>query len=340
MSEYPIMKKEEKIRMILRQLNGEASRDEKEIFSQWLLEGSKNLDLYIEIKGLWELPLSSGKMFNTTFEAERIHKSIHIQGRKHRILQNLMTTAAIAVIFIVVGSIFYLRENSDSHSVSATQQVNMVTKSSGAGEQLRLTLSDGTVVRMNAESSIQFPEKFETNCRSVKLTGEAFFEVTKDPKRPFTVHTDQISTTVLGTSFNIKAFKNEDIAVTVATGRVRVENSFNKTKEVFLHPNEQAVYNKQNSNVRIDEVDAQDYYTWTGGIIRFNDDSLEEVVKTLERWFDVTISLEGQPANYPRIKGSYKDNNLNSILDGLSFIYNLNYKLDGNKTIVITLKPS
>ena len=333
------MTKDEKIRLILRQLNKEATLEERSQFSMWLLESSENLDLYIEIKELWESPMTRQLEFNSAKADKKIDQIIQQKERSIRFWQHSRRIAAVVIILIIAGTAAYHQLNQKTEIVSEVKPVQQIIKKSEAGEQLRVTLPDGSVVHLNAGSFIRFPEKFDSDLRKVTLVGEAFFEVVKNPQQPFVVESENIMTEVLGTSFNIKAFKNENIAITVATGKVLVKHIQEKQpEELILSSNEQAVYKKNEKHFERAAVDASHFYAWTTGIIRFNNESLEQVVHALERWYNVSIQLEENYNTHIRVNGSYKDKRLYTILNGLSFMYDLEYQYKNGKTIIISNK--
>jgi len=330
------MTKNEKIKLILRQLNGESDWKEDQEFSQWLLDNPKNLDLYIDIKKLWESPIAHPLQFSSTKAEKRINKALHKKKRKIPLWQSGQKIAAAVVILVAVGIVSFHQIKTHQTIGKNTEVVQQITKTSGAGEQFRVRLPDGSIVHLNAGSSVQFPKEFGENSRQVKLTGEAFFEITKDAKRPFTVKSKHVATTVLGTSFNIKAFEYSEITVTVATGKVKVKNcNGNYTNEILLLPNQQAIYKDQEKKFQMTEVIAKNYYAWTDGVIQFNNDPLHEVIKILERWYNVRIFTEGAINKEIRITGSYKDKNLQTILGGLSFMYDLSYHYENNNIVII-----
>lgn len=324
--------------MILRQLNGEANPEEKKFFGQWLLARPENFDLFIEIKQLWETPMTRSLKFDDTKALARINQAT---TRKRQIIWHRYATriAAAAIILVTVGTMAFHHFAKPHPEQLITETIKLITKTSGPGEQLRITLPDASVAHLNAGSTICFPEKFTGHSREINLSGEAFFEVTKDSLRPFIITSANITTTVLGTSFNIKAFDDQHIAVTVATGKVRVENKQeNLTDEIMLRPNEQAIYNKGENRFTRQEVDARHYLAWTDGIIRFNNDDLQEVTNMLERWYRVSIQLDTNGLEKMRINGTYKDKKLYTILDGLSYMYNLSYTWQNDSTISISKK--
>jgi ferric-dicitrate binding protein FerR (iron transport regulator) len=335
------MPKKEIIKMILRQLNQEGSATEREQFSNWLMETPENLDQYIEMKQLWETPFNIEKQFDESKALQRLHaasqKKKTILGSSKAVLQ----IAAMVIILLTTGSYLLFYRQSDRIPPATRQKIALITKKSNPGEQMRVTLPDESVVWLNAESTLSYPEKFEDGHREVILSGEAFFEVTKNPQRPFIVHTYEMTTTVLGTSFNIKAFDDQEATVTVATGKVRVAHptTGNKTDEIYLLPNQQAVWSQKSGTLQKKNIDAENYYAWKNGTICFNNETLGETMHMLERWYNVSIKLNtGNSENRHYINGNYKDKKLYNILDGLCYIYDLEYEYLNDRTILISKK--
>mgnify|MGYP000418678474 CR=1 FL=1 len=327
------MTKDEKIRLILRQLNGASGEQEEKDFSNWLLQDPGNLDLYIEIKKIWNTSVSPDFSFKEADARQKLDKAIEKDKRKIRIQRYLRNVAAVSTLLIILSifSFFYFRKPPDKNV--SVQTVHYITKQSKPGEQLRLTLPDASVVNLNAGSSITFPEKFSEGRRQIKLYGEAFFNVTRNPECPFVITSNGITTTVLGTSFNIKAFDKNDFTITVATGKVKVEKQ--DAGQLYLLPNQQATYHKRDRQFSTKEVDASNYFMWISGTLQFNNDPLDEAVRMLERWYNVEIQLQDKSYNNIRINGNYKDKKLYTILDGLCYMYHLKYQYINDSVIVM-----
>ncbi len=145
-------------------------------------------------------------------------------------------------------------------STAATTSAQLKALSIPRGQDYHLTLADGTKVWLNAESRLEFPDRFNGNTREVRLQGEAYFEVKKDVKRPFIVHTDYLSTRVLGTSFDVRAYSRKDASVTLVSGRVQV-----KTGDLaqILSPGEQAALT--GSQLAVKAVDTYPITQWKEG---------------------------------------------------------------------------
>lgn len=153
----------------------------------------------------------------------------------------------------------------------------------GKGGEYRLVLSDGTVVWLNAGSSLRYPVGFNGECRMVELQGEGFFQVVRKEEKPFVVKTGKVRVEVLGTVFNVMNYADDPyMQVTLASGKVRVDAGEHK---VILNPDEQAQIAESGINVR--KVEARYYTSWTENRFLFEEEPLEMIVRKLARWYNL-----------------------------------------------------
>lgn len=171
------------------------------------------------------------------------------------------------------------------------------------GGEYSITLSDGSIVYLNSESELRYPVKFVGEDRRVYLSGEAYFDVSKDKEHPFSVDVNGSVVKVLGTSFNVRAYADEnEILTTLVQGSVR----FSAGKEsVVLKPGEQAVLNKS-GRVVIKEVDTYLYTAWKNGVFAFEKQRLEEIMNVVARWYDVNIFWENASQKEVTFTGKMK----------------------------------
>tara|TARA_R110002072_G_scaffold263178_2_gene422018 strand:+ start:948 stop:1961 length:1014 start_codon:yes stop_codon:yes gene_type:complete len=208
-----------------------------------------------------------------------------------------LTWLRAAVVFFILGltSIFFIisrQENDQSYTLELDD--TFITNSNQKGEKTKVMLEDGSVVYLNSQSTITYPKNFKSN-RSIQLEGEAFFEVVKDPDHPFEVEAKGIITTALGTSFNISTFnKNQMVAVTLLTGKVKL-NQYGNKEFIELNPGEESMLSVDFLELEKYKVLSEDRVLWTQGILKFDEASLDEMVEILERWYGVTIRVNGQP---------------------------------------------
>lgn len=207
------------------------------------------------------------------------------------------------------------------------------------GAHYDVTLSDGTKVWLNAESSITYPVVFTGEERDVTIDGEAYFEVAKNKEMPFHVNSGGQTIEVLGTHFNVNAYDNEDaIKTTLLEGSVKVTRGL---ENVILTPGEQSVNRKANEHLIVKNADPGEAVAWKDGLFSFRNADLKTVMRQIARWYDVEIRYEG---NIPPREFSgkiHRNNNASQVLEILSytnihFTIKKNTGVGSNKTIVVT----
>lgn len=201
--------------------------------------------------------------------------------------------------------------------------------------QYQVVLSDGTKVFLNAESSLRYPTVFDNSTREVILEGEGYFEVAKDPNKPFIVSTKYQKIRVLGTRFNVSAYLDEPYTkTTLAEGSVQILTNNNESN-IILKPNQQAVYDN-GQLVTLDNVDVEEYISWTKGEIMLTNLQLADVFKQLERWYDVSFVYERSKLSKKTAFGVLDRNlPLDDILKSLEHNYLIKFQVEGRRVIVI-----
>lgn len=221
------------------------------------------------------------------------------------------------------GSVRY----KDGTLVENEESVQNLTLSTPKGGQYSVTLSDGTTVWLNAASSLSYPTSFTGKERRVKLTGEAYFEVHHNAKQPFIVSTNGQQIRVLGTSFNVNAYKDENKTVTtLVNGRVQLSRDGNN-EALQLHPGEQSVL--AGAGFEIAEVDPSLFVTWKDGQFRFKATPLIEVMRQIERWYNLDIDYTGIPADIQIHASISRDKKLSTVLHALEKIADLKFDVKG-----------
>jgi hypothetical protein len=203
------------------------------------------------------------------------------------------------------------------------------------GRQYEVTLPDGTHVWLNAESSLRFPVAFTGDKREVALSGEGYFDVKPNSTLPFLVNAGHVKVRVLGTGFNVMAYKDEGvIATTLVNGSVQVAS----TDSVIIRPGEQALANV-GQKISIQAADLDRVLAWKSGEFSFDGLTIKGIMRQLVRWYDIEVAYEGtMPSNefygiFPR-KG-----NASQILDALELTGHIHFKSAGNKILVISGPP-
>ena len=202
------------------------------------------------------------------------------------------------------------------------------------GKTFRLTLSDGSMVHLNAGSTFKFPVNFLSgHDRQVFLKGEAYFEVARDEASPFLVSAAGIGVKVLGTSFNVNSYESLTPYAVLAEGKVEVyrENGVN-SDVVIIEPGEKA--SLEGERLTIDEVDLEDYLGWRNGMLSFNNEPFEAILQKIERHYGVSIDNDYQELGAIRFRGTFKDETITELLDTFKESAGFEYSVNNNKITI------
>jgi hypothetical protein len=201
------------------------------------------------------------------------------------------------------------------------------------GKTFVITLSDGTMVNMNAGSSLKYPVQFiKGHNREVVLEGEAFFDVTKDKKHPFIVKTRGVDVRVLGTKFNVSSYKEDaEINTVLVEGSVSLSTEATPNEKAMLVPGEKGTWNNQKSTIAVEKVDTRIYTEWMSGEIVFRKTAFRDIIIKLERSYNVTIENNKKELLDKKFNASFNKNieSIEVVLEAMSKIQNFSYKKEG-----------
>ena len=264
---------------------------------EWLIEYLKGdiSELYLIALDGFSKDVLEKKIMLHREESNQILNSIHqrIQPSKfgtpvRRLYFKLLVAASVGIVFCLG----YLLRNQLGSSANPIKYESIVTL---AGQLKLIQLADGTNIWLNADSRMTYPEKFAGKTREVKLSGEAYFEVAHDIAMPFIIHSGKVNTTVLGTSFNIKAYPDDKtIKVAVVTGKVGVtkKSATSNQTAVLLTPNKQAVFTDANGTLVSETIDASTIISWRQGKLQYRNAPLSEVLADVQRKYNVVIKAD------------------------------------------------
>ena len=207
------------------------------------------------------------------------------------------------------------------------------------GGEYNLILSDGTWVYLNAESVITYPQKFVGEKREVTLEGEAYFQVTASKEHPFIVKTKDMDVLVTGTEFNVKAYPDElNVQTTLLRGKVAVFAGIDKKEKIEIEPNQQAEWSRENVKLQVREVDPDLFVAWKNGQFLFRQDRLEDIMKTLARWYDMEVFYLDESIKNMAFAGKLdRSEDITPILNVLRATDKLTVEVNG-KRIVLGVK--
>jgi ferric-dicitrate binding protein FerR (iron transport regulator) len=215
---------------------------------------------------------------------------------------------------------------------TGTDEIAYNTLTTPRGGQYKITLPDGSKVWLNAASSIKYPAAFTGKDRKVEITGEVYFEVTKNASKPFKVQVNQQEVEVLGTHFNINSYSDEDaIRTTLLEGSVKINTSNGNS---FLQPGQQAQLQKAGKIKLVNNVDLEETMAWKDGNFQFENSDIKTVMRQIARWYDVEIEYKGYVSKH--FIGTISRNvNLSQVLTMLQQTGEVKCIIEGKKVIIM-----
>lgn len=273
-----------------------------------ILESSDSIGSNVKMRILDNIRSQAGYSPDTSGEKEH---------RSHQF--NLRWVANIAAILlpfvIVLGAYLYLKPS----------EVVPFEVIADMGEKANLTLPEGSKVAINSGSKIIYYSDYNKNDRVIKLNGEAFFEVSHDPVKPFIIECEDIKIKVLGTTFGIKAYENEKyVSIVLNSGKIQL---ITPKEEIIMKPNERILYNKTTQSTSRENVKAEDYTDWKQNRLRFENESLETIMNTVSRMHNIDIIFEDQNLKEQRFTGTVDNTNIESVLDAIRLTSSITYRL-------------
>lgn len=209
-------------------------------------------------------------------------------------------------------------------AVDQSSSVQMATVSTGVGEHKTVALPDGSEIVLNAKSTLQYPEEFETDSRQVKLKGEALFSVAKDSERPFEVTANGITTTVLGTVFNVDAYSGDSmVKVSLLEGSVRVQGL---DTTMLIKPLQQSNFNLKTKKAGVAVFDSTAVMAWKRGDLVLSKTRFDELLRIVERRYGAKVKLQSQDIAGYTISGKFRNPSIQTLLESICATKSLQFK--------------
>jgi transmembrane sensor len=350
------MEKDRFIELLTKDLTGEITVDEKRELIY--LRGEPFYDRKEEnlLRTYWsdshKVEYDSAALFNRirqridngeTGEEESPHDFAEMDGIDEGPLVTPLfgwATRAASVLLILCCMLFVFNSY-------FTYRKELIVKETAKGVRSVFTLKDGTEIRLNADSRLEYPANFSDSTREVFLIGEAFFDVSKDAAHPFIIHTKDMDIKVLGTTFNVKAYSNESLTeTTLLHGAITVTLNNSSKKQIYLKPSQKLVFrNPRNDNRRAASTNTDtdtamgqltyfkpDHTTiietsWTDNKLTFKNQDFSTLARSMERWYNVDISFDSETAKQLRFTGIIEKENVNDALKALQLTEKFNYSI-------------
>jgi ferric-dicitrate binding protein FerR (iron transport regulator) len=338
--------------VLARYMTGEGSDRDREEISSWLRSDPSHQQVLEEFRHIWESASENGgtqlkkiddveqawgelkvRMNPPKTKPPKRYPSLNNHSSKHPFLSSFWKVAAAVLIAGLIGFFAYSISTKNSSGKAVSMMQVFATKK---GQQLQLTLSDGTHILLNADSKLKISQNFGLKKRAVYLTGEAYFKVVKNPKKPFVVHSRGTVTQDLGTSFIVWAYPDDkNVLVVVKEGRVRFKaDSKHSMQANILTADQLGSYNRRKHKMSRKKVDDLNLYLgWTKGYLNFKDASMGEVAQRLERQYDVKVVFKNTAIKKMKLTASLKNRTLQHVLNLIAKALDIQYRMNHNEVI-------
>lgn len=308
-----------------RYIAGDATQQEKEEVARWLDADKKNMKEFLAERKLYDISIWQEEQI-------RVAGKVALDKKQQTLRTVAIGLSKIAAIFILAFTLAY----TFLLDKSVTEPASMQTIFVPPGQRAELTLTDGTKVWLNAKTTFTFPNKFTADGRNVTLDGEGYFDVTKDPQKPFIVKTKQYDIKVLGTEFNVTAYSaSSNFETSLIRGAVEVSSSTSQAK-MTLQPNTRTYV--ENGILKKGAIEHDTYFLWKEGLICFYDEPVDKMIEKLELYYDVKIDVQNKELLRNRYSGKFRTKDgVEHVLKVLQLNNKFTYTKD-NDLNLITIK--
>lgn len=327
--------------IIIRYLDGSAELEEKIFLLQWLKQSDDNRENFTVTRDLW---LSCNVAAESDLEVDialanlkdRIWQEHIRMSTKQRGLPMVLRWIRVAAVLLLLLGVGYGLGRLGKISVSDVIVQNQLITAKGS--KGRFTLPDGSVVWLNSETTLIYPNHFIGNKRTVILEGEAYFEVAKDVKKPFIVQAGGIDVEVLGTSFNLDSYSaGESVQTALLSGKVKITGKALK-EPVYLHPNELFTYRKSDQGTSVEEAKVGLYVDWIKDRLVFDNDRLTDILISMEGRYNMDIECPERFAASTRLSFTIRQESIEEVMEAMSQIAPIRYEIKGNKVYITSRK--
>ena len=315
------------IYMIIRNIASNGVEYAMEI-REWLDGSNENKKVYQDLLHVWQVTGNFPERFspNRPEAWKKVQQHIHSQKKKYFLYHRIgQVAAAIIVIFLSIWSGTEL--DRWKHKPQYTEVF------SPAGQKTRIILPDSSVVLLNGNSQIRYNLNFNDKNRSVELKGEGYFDVRKDLSKQFIVSTSELDVNVFGTSFNVKAYENDQtVEVGLKSGKIGIDRHEKVIAQLI--PGQIATFDKKEQKLDVGKMDINLVSAWTREEMLFEEDSLEEIIKYIERRYGVNIQVAPELLDGERLTFKVKTESLSELLNLINLLKPIKYHIDGKQVII------
>lgn len=324
--------------IIRKYLQGNASEEEKQVLLDWLKASEANKRSYSEIRDQWldsgAAPVADPEYVKQAFARFTVEIDKHERKQKQMRLTYFVKVAASVAILLVCSLGSYFAGQKQFFHSSSTEQLVMNHVIMGKESKGPVTLPDGTIAWLNANSKLIYPEHFQPGKRQVQLEGEGYFEVVRDEKAPFLVETDGMVVNVLGTHFNVRNYEDREIAeTTLLSGKVEIYLPVSK-QNLILKPNQRLACDRKTGTYNVTDVDASDYIIWIGDKLVCTNEPLETILHKIKHWYNIDVKCKAGVPLHHRLSLTIRKESPEEIFKLLALICPIKYTIKQHEIVI------
>ena len=324
-------------KLLAKYIFDQPDRKEKEKVEKWIHKNSNNEMLFKDLTHLKKM-----KNLNNQIDTDaawnnlrsRIAQESEISDKEKKTInfipKHILKYAAIVLIFFGMGSaiLFSYEKIFNSNELISEQNYN-------SGENKKVTFPDGSTAYLNSSTLVNYPNTFKKSARLINIKGEAFFDVKPNPSKPFIIKAKKAKIEVLGTSFNVRTNENDNIEVFVKSGKVKLSQVNNEQNSLIIEPGYIGVIAQD--EIKKMKNDNQNYLSWVTKKLYFKDANLQKVVQTLEKTYNVKISIEERiNSDSLSLTSTFDDESVDYILDVISKTFSIKVKQKKKNQFLLT----
>lgn len=303
------------IHQIIQSFESKISEKEQKELDEWFSESAENQKTFEEFRKTYSF--SEKLNFDFATDEKNALVKVHQQINTRKNIRMVWRAAAIIILILATQIILQTNSTANWHKITASQNRTIY-------------LTDSSKVILAENTTLKFPETFKGNGREVQLTGKGYFEITKNPEKPFLVKTKNSHIEVLGTKFLVDASQPNREKVIVDEGKVALKAGLFMTKKILLTQNEIGVWNRENNVLSKQITHEQNSNSWLSGRLTFSILPLSEVLKTIENHFNIKIALADENFSDIKYSGQFNTSDAEEIIETICITLNLSYQKEGN----------
>ncbi len=341
--------------ILARYMDGDCTEQERREIEQWASANPENSEKLEEFQRIWDISEQKQNMLDQFFDTDeqwdelqqRLKKEGEIPAQQSSSVGSRRRSASIhsmthkivrvAAIFLIAGLLAVFAYQNWYQPEPEQKEPALREVSTANAQRVNLTLADGSSVMLNAGSTMKFPNQFSDDVREVFLKGEAYFNVERNAQKPFLIHSRGAVIRVLGTSFTVRSYpENEQVRVVVQEGKVSFEaankdQSADSITRTMLTANEMGRYLIGSNEIETSEVDdMQLYLSWRKGYLKFREEPMQNVAAELERRYGVEVKFDDASISQRSLTAFLKSRSIKNVLDVISMSLDIEYQLKEN----------